>query len=97
MASYNELVESGRREIERWGREEKGLGEGEIGLLKNLLDRECLLRLPCSSKVEKRDTPEGLRHLFYHHVAAILGWRERVVEGDKEGMSALLYSIVRQI
>lgn len=95
MASTIELVESRRREIERWGREQRGLGEGEIGLLKNLLDREYLLRQPCSTKVQKRDTPEGLRHLFYHHVAAIFGWRERVLEGDKEGMSALLYSIVR--
>lgn len=97
MAPSKELLESGRKELERWGREEKGLGEGEIGLLTNLLDTNYLLSLPCISRVEKRDTPEGLRHLFYHHVASILGWRERVVEGDKEGIPALLYSIVREI
>lgn len=91
------LLERAKSEIERWGKYDKGLGNGEIKLLQALLDKDYLLQLPCSKKVHKQDTPSGLRHLFYHHVAGILGWKERVPEGDESGISTLLYALVREI
>lgn len=92
-----DLLERAKLEIERWARVEKGLSNSEIELLQALLDRDYLLALPCSKKVHKQNTPSGLRHLFYHHVASILGWTERVCEGDSNGMSPLLYSLIREI
>lgn len=96
-SSLESLLCEAREELVRWGKHEKGLGEVQLGYLLDLLNREHLLSLPCSSKVEKHDTPEGIRHLFYHHVSNILGWKERVPEGDSFGISPLLYNLVRQI
>lgn len=98
MGTSNEhLLLAAREEIVRWGKHERGLGDNQVGFLLELLNKEVLLSLPCSSKVEKHDTPEGLRHLFYHQVSNILGWKERVPEGHKFGISPQLYSLVRQI
>lgn len=96
-SSKERLLLDAREELVRWATIDKGLGEQQVGFLLELLDRDVLLNLPCSNKVEKRDTSEGIRHLFYHHVSNILGWKERVCEGDPLGISSLLYSLVRQI
>ena len=53
MANLSSLQEVGIREIERWWREEKYLGDGEIAKLRKLFDSDYLLSLPCSSKVQK--------------------------------------------
>jgi len=91
------LVERAKFEIDRWGKREKGLGDNEIKFVQALLDKDYILALPCSKKLHKQNTPSGLRHLFYHHVAGILEWKERISEGDKSGISPLLYTSVREI
>lgn len=91
------LLESAKLEIERWGSQDMGLGKTQIEYIQALLDPIYLLTLPCSKRVNKQEDARGLRHLFYHQVSAILGWKERVPEGDALGISPLLYKLVREI
>lgn len=92
------MIERCKSELERRGRDDQGLGEEQVRLLIDLLDRDYLLSMPCSKKMQKKkNTLEGLRHLFYDHISGILGWTMRVEEGDKKGISPLLYSLIRQI
>lgn len=60
-----------------------------------LLDRCQLLRRSVKHGVKRRNTPRGLRYLFRHHCARILGWTERLSEGNPLGFSAELNHTLR--
>lgn len=69
----------------------------QIEYIKKLLDKDYLLGLPCPERVHKQEDARELRHLFYHHISSILGWKDIVLEGHAHGISPLLYKLVRQI
>lgn len=78
---------SGIREIVRHWCSSIGASTMQTHQVIGLLDKRHLLRKSVKKGVKKRDTPRGLRFLFRHHSARILGWRERVPEGHPQGFS----------
>lgn len=84
----------------QWARSRGARGR-QLELLSGLLDRDYLLSLPLPPEAvgfddHNRIENQQLRYLFRRHVATILGWTKRRVEGARYGFSISINRALRE-
>jgi len=89
------VLQRARSVIAEWAVQSQSASPSQVSRILKLLNPKHLLQRRVNSRIRRVNTPEGLRFLFYHHTAHILGWRERRSEGHDLGFSAAMYNVLR--
>ena len=88
------------RILVEWG-QTQGVWGYKLEVLRGLLHKDYLLRLPLPRGCKGFENLQGLeprqlRYLFRRQCAVVLGWRQRIAEGDPHGFSDGLNRTLRE-
>lgn len=84
--------------IREWALEEQHCTPEQCKVILGCLSPAFLCSLPpppFANRWPRHPRPHNFRFLFRRQVALVLGWRERREEGDKEGFSDAVNSVLR--